>query len=185
MTKTFRIAFTMALSLSFLGCSETPSTVSETPSIVKNAFLTNHKETTIGKAFDAYFAASNWVMLKTKNGTQYVEFTGKLKKVYGPLKVGTKVLMQFTIYNDKSFEIKYAGFCELPSKLIQDFQNLETFQYVWPLPTHSGLATPKEHAQAVRTLYIIAHLTPDLNDGTALMLDSAGLQFLLKEIYED
>ena len=179
MTKTFRTALAVALSLSSFGCSLGHS---QSPSIVKDAFLTNHKETTIGKAFDAYFATPQWVMKQTKNGTQFVEFTGNLKKEYGPLKVGTKMRMQFIIYNDNSFKIRYAGFYELPSELIQDFQNPETRQMMAAMAMGIGFKTTNDKARA---LNILAHLTPDQNDGAALMLDTDGIQIFLNEIYED
>ena len=169
MNKTFRTALAVALSLSSFGCSLVNS---KSPSIVKDGFLTNHKGTTVGRAFDTYFAAPNWVMLKTENGTQYVEFTGHLKKEYAPLTVGTKVLMQFIIYNDKSFNISCAGFCELPSKVMQDLQTDGT---------RGRLAEMARRGSA--TSAILVHLNPSQSNETALMLDYDGMEIFLNEIY--
>ncbi len=86
--------------------------------IVKKGKLNGFEQTTVGKAFDAYFNKPNWRNFETDNGTKIVEFTGKLPRelveedftevgwTVSTKPKGGDFLMQFMLIND-GFEIIY------------------------------------------------------------------------------
>jgi hypothetical protein len=55
-------------------------------------------------------SAPNWELKETENKTRFVEFTGKAKESSKLLPDGTKVVVQFTLMQDNTFELSYAGF---------------------------------------------------------------------------
>ncbi len=48
--------------------------------VVMSAVLPGYEHTTIGKAFDIFFADPNWITRIAANGAKFVELTGRLKK---------------------------------------------------------------------------------------------------------
>jgi len=91
---------------------------SDSIGIVKNGTLYGYEQTTVGKAFDTFFAKPKWSSFETANGTKIVEFTGELPRdfseegftEYGFITStkpkGGKFLMQFMLRGDE-FEIAY------------------------------------------------------------------------------
>jgi hypothetical protein len=125
---------------------------------VKNGYLPGREQTTVGDAFDTFFSETAWELKESANKTQFVEFTGKIKKTV-TLDVNSglaipkdgKVRFQFTLKRDKVFSITY---CE----------------------ALLSLAGPPE-AQAVYNLVGIT------NDGKPTPLGEGGLDALLNAIY--
>ena len=79
---------------------------------VKNGKLSGHEQTTVGKAFDAYFNNTVWELKETDNGTQFVEFRGTFRADITPgwadgtimFAKGSPVRAQFLI-KEKNFSL--------------------------------------------------------------------------------
>ena len=104
MKKVF-VMMALAMLVGVTGCGPSVSSV-------RDAKMTGREQTTVGKAFDAYFGDANWELKEAANGTKFVEFTGKFKKDF-PLDDNAQALIfakdsqliaQFLI-KDKSFEV--------------------------------------------------------------------------------
>jgi len=133
---------------------------------VKGATLSGREQTTVGNAFDAFFNEPNWELKESENKTQFVEFTGKAKKHVpfdgeGMLVIpeGGKVMVQFILKKDGTFEIGYA---EAPFKVNPN------------LPKEAiGMAELALTFKGIKT------------DGSASSIQAEGINTLLDRIYNN
>ena len=100
----------LILTIALTGCALNDKKVST----VKNGHFTNFPETTIGTAFDHFFGDPQWKHFKSNKNEDVVEFTGKC--MYQDVKVSAK--MQFLFSDDKSFELKFLSFNDVPQNML-------------------------------------------------------------------
>jgi hypothetical protein len=85
---------------------------------VKDGTFEGREQTTLGNAFEAAFSETTWELKESANKTQFVEFTGKAKKIImletsddsdlWVIPKNGEVLFQFVIKRDDTFDISYA-----------------------------------------------------------------------------
>jgi len=76
--------------------------------------LPGYEYTTIGRAFNTYFANPKWEFKVAENGAKSVEFSGRLKGLFSYWEKGDMVIVKFALsHNSKSFEL---WSIELPPK---------------------------------------------------------------------
>lgn len=78
--------------------------------IVRNGSFYGYPNIKIGKAFDQFFEDSKWKSFTTDDDERVVEFTGKCLV----LNQKAKVLIQFTINKDETFEVNYSSINDEP-----------------------------------------------------------------------
>lgn len=77
---------------------------------VKNGYLEDYADKSIGEAFEKFFGEPTWKYFKSDTGKDVVEFTGFL--VYQEAEV--KARMQFLLNEDNTFEIGALAFNDVP-----------------------------------------------------------------------
>ena len=76
--------------------------------------LSGYEYTTIGRAFNTYFANPKWELKVAENGAKTVEFSGRLKGLFNFWEKGDMIIVKFALsHNSKSFEL---WSIELPPK---------------------------------------------------------------------
>ena len=118
-----------------MGCSSEDNHVKQ----VKNGYLNNHHEITVGDAFAGFFGDPKWKHFKSDKNQDVVEFTGKCK--YHDAEVKAK--MQFVFSNEDSFKIEYLAFNDVPQNMLM-LAGLLT--KIYENPPNNGTKTSKKAA---------------------------------------
>jgi hypothetical protein len=77
---------------------------------VKNGYLQDHPEKSLGDAFQSFFGDPTWRYFKATTGEDVVEFTGFA--MYEKTRV--KALLQFVLKENQSFEVGALSFNDVP-----------------------------------------------------------------------
>lgn len=120
-----------------MGCSSEDKHIKQ----VKNGYLNNHHEITVGEAFAGFFGEPKWKYFKSDKNRDVVEFTGKCK--YHDVEVKAK--MQFVFSNNDAFKIEYLAFNDVPQNMLM-LAGLLTKVYETP-PVIDKKASNKDFSQ--------------------------------------
>lgn len=81
---------------------------------VKNGTFNKYPDVIIGEAFDDFFGSPKWRYFISDDDLNIVEFTGKC--TYDDVEV--EALLQFTVYDDDSFELSYFSMNDISQNLL-------------------------------------------------------------------
>ncbi|WP_251444041.1 hypothetical protein [Veillonella intestinalis] len=82
--------------------------------VVRNGNFYDYPNIPIGEAFDDFFEDSKWESFTSDDNRIIVDFKGKC--LYNDKKAN--VHMQFTLYNNQSFEVTYSSINDVPINIL-------------------------------------------------------------------